>query len=120
MDPFGGSGVTAVEALVLGRRGRQVDLNPLANFIARQVAVSPVSLEAIVHRFHEITECCEPRLAQWRRASEEELARALEGLEYPRNVPLPRNAAVRFVHELFTPRQLVSLAHLRQEIAQNP
>jgi 16S rRNA G966 N2-methylase RsmD len=117
VDPFGGSGVTAIEALVLGRRACQVDLNPLANFIARQVAVSPVSLEAIVHRFHELRELCEPRLALWRRAGEPELARALEGSDYPRNIPLPRNADTQFVHELFTPRQLVGLACLRQEIA---
>ena len=120
LDPFGGSGVTAVEALVLGRRGCQVDINPLANFLAGQIAVSPVSLEAIAGRFHEIQNHCEPRIALWRRAGEAELAKALEGFDYPRDVPLPRNADAQFVHELFTPRQLVSLACLRHEILRTP
>lgn len=33
LDPYGGSGVTLVEALVLGRKAIHVDINPLANFI---------------------------------------------------------------------------------------
>jgi len=118
LDPFGGSGVTAVEALVLGRRGWQVDLNPLANFIARQLAVSPVSLERLTEAFYDLKARCEPRIRRWRRAGEAELAEALAAYDYPRDVPLPRNADVRYVHELFTPHQLVSLACLRHEIRQ--
>src|SRR6266705_3270933 len=38
LDPFGGSGVTAIEAMLLNRRGIHNDINPLANFIASQVA----------------------------------------------------------------------------------
>ena len=38
LDPFGGSGVTAIEALLLNRHGIQNDINPLANFIASQIA----------------------------------------------------------------------------------
>jgi len=116
LDPFGGSGVTAVEALVLGRRSYQVDLNPLANFLARQIAISPVSIEAITQAFHEVKERCEPKIACWRNASEAALAEALRAYDYPQNVPLPRNADAHFVHQLFTPRQLVSLACLRHEI----
>lgn len=33
LDPYGGAGVTAVEALVLRRRAIHLDLAPLANFI---------------------------------------------------------------------------------------
>ena len=35
MDPFSGSGVTALEALKLGRRVIAVDINPVANEILR-------------------------------------------------------------------------------------
>src|SRR2546428_7147888 len=38
LDPFGGTGVTAIEAFLLGRRAIQNDLNSFANFIARNIA----------------------------------------------------------------------------------
>ena len=38
LDPFGGTGVTAIEAMLLGRRAIHNDLNPFANFIARNIA----------------------------------------------------------------------------------
>src|SRR3989454_3104442 len=38
LDPFGGTGVTAIEAFLLGRKAIQNDLNPFANFIARNIA----------------------------------------------------------------------------------
>src|SRR5213082_712147 len=38
LDPFGGSGVTAIEAFLENRIGIQNDINPLANFIAKGVA----------------------------------------------------------------------------------
>lgn len=38
LDPFGGSGVTAIEAFLENRLGIQNDINPLANFIAQGIA----------------------------------------------------------------------------------
>src|SRR5438445_3112708 len=38
LDPFGGSGVTAIEAFLSNRIGIQNDINPLANFIAKGIA----------------------------------------------------------------------------------
>src|SRR2546422_10583731 len=38
VDPFGGTGVTAIEAFLLGRNAIHNDLNPFANFIARCIA----------------------------------------------------------------------------------
>lgn len=43
LDPFGGSGVTGIEAVRAGRRGIVFDLDPLAVFIGRMSAV-PVDL----------------------------------------------------------------------------
>ena len=40
LDPFGGSGVTAIEAMLANRRGIRNDINPLANFIASQIATT--------------------------------------------------------------------------------
>ncbi len=38
LDPFGGAGVTGIEAMLLARHAIHNDLNPFANFIARNVA----------------------------------------------------------------------------------
>ncbi|MCK4829702.1 hypothetical protein KA005_78990, partial [bacterium] len=38
LDPFGGSGVTAIEAFLENRMGIHNDINPLANFIAQGIA----------------------------------------------------------------------------------
>src|SRR5437867_301355 len=37
-DPFGGTGVTAIEALLTGRKAIHNDLNPFANFITANIA----------------------------------------------------------------------------------
>src|SRR6266852_1570006 len=37
LDPFGGSGVAAIEAFLENRVGIQNDINPLANFIAKGI-----------------------------------------------------------------------------------
>src|SRR5215467_5993684 len=37
LDPFGGSGVTAIEAYLQNRTAIHNDINPLANFIARGI-----------------------------------------------------------------------------------
>src|SRR2546426_10682551 len=38
LDSFGGTGVTAIEALLLGRKAIHNDLNPFANFITSNIA----------------------------------------------------------------------------------
>jgi len=44
LDPFVGSGVTAVEALILGRKAVAIDLNPIATFITEKL-VEPIDLD---------------------------------------------------------------------------
>src|SRR5437899_2077329 len=51
LDPFGGSGVTAVESLVLRRRAAYVDISEWATFLARQTAISPVDVGALRDSF---------------------------------------------------------------------
>src|SRR5437763_8732293 len=54
LDPFGGTGVTAIEAFLIGRKAIQNDLNPFANFIARNIAdttlASTVPLQSAFER----------------------------------------------------------------------
>lgn len=38
LDPFGGSGVTAIEAMMQGRIGIHTDLNPLSVFMAKALS----------------------------------------------------------------------------------
>src|SRR5213082_3839448 len=49
LDPFGGTGVTAIEAFLLGRKAIQNDLNPFANFIARNIASTEFQSLAPLH-----------------------------------------------------------------------
>jgi len=53
LDPFVGSGVTAIEALRLGRKAVAADLNPIATFITRMIA-KPVDLKRFEKAFKKI------------------------------------------------------------------
>ncbi len=52
-DPFGGSGVTAMEALKIGRRVIVADLNPIATEITR-LTIKPVSLIKLREAYEQI------------------------------------------------------------------
>ena len=52
-DPFGGSGVTAMEALKIGRKVIIADLNPIATEITR-LTIKPVSLKKLREAFQRI------------------------------------------------------------------
>src|SRR5271166_2724489 len=59
LDPFGGTGVTAIEAFLLGRNAIQNDLNPFANFIARNIADTTLSSAApLKQAFEKIEKAC--------------------------------------------------------------
>jgi len=50
LDPFGGTGVTAIEAFLAGRRAIHNDLNPFANFIAENIADTTLDSMRPLHR----------------------------------------------------------------------
>ena len=56
LDPFGGTGVTAIEAFLLGRSAIQNDLNPFANFIARNIADTSLSSTSLLRQAFERVE----------------------------------------------------------------
>ncbi len=55
LDPFSGSGVTAIEALRRGRRAIAVDISPIANNILR-ATITPVNLLELLNAFKRVEE----------------------------------------------------------------
>lgn len=53
LDPFGGSGVTAMEAIKAGRKAVSIDLNPMSAFIIENT-LSQVSPQEIEEQFRKI------------------------------------------------------------------
>jgi hypothetical protein len=117
LDPFGGSGVTAIEAFLENRTGVQNDINPLANFIAKGVVgLAKGNGSEYKAAINELKERCEERLAALQDADEKALAKLGRGVKLPENVKLPSDADVEFYHDLFSRQQLLSLAILRDGI----
>jgi 16S rRNA G966 N2-methylase RsmD len=117
-DPFAGSGVTAVESLVLGRRSIASDINPVARFITRMTAVSPVDLDALRSAYDDVERQVAEPIDEVYRLPEHDVAARLDEADYPR-VELPSTVAragISSVAELHTPRQLLSLTLLRDAI----
>src|SRR6266700_220279 len=116
-DPFGGTGVTAIEAFLLGRHAIQNDLNPFANFIAQNIADTTLSSTVPLQTaFTRVEKDCHEDVASIERASTEEVAQWRERLPLPQNIRLPKTSDAEFFFDLFTPRQLVGLARIRQAI----
>lgn len=113
LDPFGGSGVTAIEALVTGRKGIHIDLNPLSVFVVQNL-VRPVNLNELADAYERIT----TQFASQCPKTPTQIEEALKTYSYPKNVVLPRGSDVEFVHQLFSPEQLAQLAFLKYLIQQ--
>jgi adenine-specific DNA methylase len=116
LDPFGGTGVTAIEAFLLGRDAIQNDLNPFANFIAQNIADTTLPSTAPLREAFERVEqnCC--KQVQEIEKAEDAAKRWLKKLPLPENIRLPRNSDAEFFYEMFTPRQLAGLALIKQAI----
>ncbi len=121
LDPFGGSGVTAIEAFLENRTGIQNDLNPLANFIAKGIVdLREGELADYRDAIKHLKTICGEKLTRIDRMTPEEAQVLLGSLALPENIRLPKSSDVDFYHELFTPRQLASLAVLKQGIDELP
>ena len=115
LDPFGGSGVTLVEALMLGRKGIHIDLNPLSDFIVKNL-IHPVDLADLGDAFRNVKrefKRNEPK-------TQAEISAALKKYQHPTGIALPRNSDVRTIEQLFTPKQLAQLSLLKHLIIKQP
>lgn len=115
LDPFGGSGVTVVEALMMGRKGIHVDLNPLSDFIVKNL-IQPVDLAALSDSFNHVRK----QFIKLQPKTEADVRKALEKYWHPTNAVMPKNSDVHTIEELFTPKQLAELSLLRHIILREP
>lgn len=120
VDPFCGSGVTAIEALTDRKRTVCLDLDPLAVFVTRQTCLAPVDLNAFWEAYREVEEKIWPIVSFVRGASAKELKDYKLKEWYPKGVKLPSNADRVYVEDLFGKAQLITLAHLRSAIMKIP
>jgi DNA modification methylase len=116
-DPFGGSGVTAIESLVLGRKNIYFDINPIAAFMTRVLSLAPVDLNALENSFQSITQKCQHQIdtAYAKNNFNQEI-----NYWYPYNVKMPPDADVEFLEQLFSHRQLFCLSLILHEIENVP
>ena len=113
LDPFGGSGVTAIEALMCDRKGINIDLNPMPVFIV-QALIEPVNLGELSAGFERVQSAYisgEPK-------SNTEIQNALTKYPFPTGIRLPKGSDVEFVENLFSDQQLAQLSFLKHLILQ--
>jgi len=121
VDPFGGSGVTAIEAFLENRTAIHNDINPLANFIAQGVVdLSKGSLSSYKEALESLKTQCWPKITEVERSDASHLEKIRRSLPMPYNVGLPANSDVEHYIDLFTPRQLTALAFLKARIDEIP
>ena len=97
LDPFGGSGVTAIEAYLLSRTGIQNDINPLANFISDGLyKLSVLNYAEVQVTFSDIIEAVTPEVnfifSQKESKIEADWNVYKKNYSLPPNVILPRNS----------------------------
>lgn len=135
LDSFGGSGVTAIEAMMNGRIGIHTDLNPLSIFMAKALSVQ-VDLSALYDLSEEILK----EFENLKPKNDKEARQILKGAKYypnaldsefgeiatqkqqdstlwiPQDEVLPKGSDVDSVLGLFSKMQLAELALLRKLI----
>ncbi|SFE42370.1 DNA methyltransferase [Thermoflexibacter ruber] len=117
LDPFGGTGVTAIEALRLRRKAIVIDTNPLACFLAKQTCWK-VDTNKLATTFSDLEHKVKNDIENYSMLSDSEARKELEIKKFwfPKNVKLGKSSNTTYVEDLFTPRQLLIYAYLLEEI----
>ncbi|MGE0086151.1 MAG: DNA methyltransferase [Desulfococcaceae bacterium] len=108
LDPFGGSGVTAVEALMTDRSAIHIDLNPMSVFLVESL-IAPVSISKLTDAFERIKTEFSQNIPQ----THDQVQTALKKYPYPKGLLLPKGSDVTTVEKLFSDAQLAQLAFLK-------
>lgn len=111
LDPFGGSGVTAVEALMNKRKAVSLDINPLSIFIMQSL-LAPVKFSALAEAYGKVCEEYKKKEPK----NKDDIAIILKSEPLPKKLLLPRSSDVETVAELFSDEQMAQLALLKSII----
>lgn len=117
VDPFGGSGVTAIEGFLANRAAIHNDINPLANFVAEGiVGLADGQINKYRESLAHLKATCQSEITEIEQNAAINLEQVERRFSLPPNVCLPATADVKTYFELFTPRQLATLATLKTNI----
>jgi 16S rRNA G966 N2-methylase RsmD len=108
LDPFGGSGVTAVEALISDRKAISVDLNPLSVFIM-EALIAPVNISEVYNSYNRIKK----EYLENEPNTKTQINHYLNKYPYPSGIKLPKGSDVSTIEQLFSKKQLAQLAYLK-------
>lgn len=108
LDPFGGSGVTAIEALMTNRQGINVDINPMAIFIVDALTTS-VNQQELICAFNEI----KTKYLKKEPKTDEEVKEAIQKYPQPKPIKLTKDSDVPTADLLFGDRQKAQLGLLK-------
>lgn len=111
LDPFGGSGVTAIEAMMLDRKSINIDLNPMAVFLVDSL-IAPIKEGELASAFERVRKEYIKKEAKTKKEVEE----SLKTYKYPKGFNLPKGSDVDTVDKLFSYKQLANLALLKYVI----
>jgi len=111
LDPFGGSGVTAIEALMNNRSAINIDLNPMAVFIVQSL-IAPIKNSELRIAFEEIKK----EYVKNEPTTEEDIKKALKKYLGPKPFKLPKGSDVETVDQLFNDKQTAQLSFLKSLI----
>ena len=111
LDPFGGSGVTAIEAMMNQRRAISIDINPIAVFMV-EALISPTKKEELIESFEKVIEEYQKKIPK----TKNEYKDLLKKYPYPRGIVLPKGSDVNTIEQLFNDQQLVLLSILKSII----
>lgn len=108
LDPFGGSGVTAIEAMMTNRCAINVDLNPMAIFLVESL-VAPVSRIKLAEAFDSV----EKEYLRHEPRTDEEIHEAIAKYPQVKPLPLPKGSDCKIVDQLFSDKQKAQLSYLK-------
>jgi len=111
LDPFGGSGITAVEALMNSRSAINIDLNPMAVFLVQSL-IAPIKQSELTQAFNEVKE----EYVKKEPKTEDEIKKALKKYSGPKPLSLPKGSDVATVDQLFSDKQTAQLGLLKSII----
>lgn len=111
LDPFGGTGVTAIEAWITNRKGINVDINPMAIFMV-DALTTLVNQNELVSAFDDIKR----KYLKHEPKTEEEIAQAILKYPQPKPISLTKDSDVKTADMLFSNKQKAQLGYLKHLI----